>query len=141
VVFDETIFPFASLHPNAGARLRAELALLLDVLLNSSTNFGDAFLHDQTSVNSMPTNVTSNTPVVLDDTGTKMGTRMGYLGERTEEIKHHFMCLPPGGSSASMRSNADPPALESPAATRLAFGIRGANNLVLCCSRRRIIGA
>jgi len=28
VVFDETVFPFAELHANAGARLRAEIALL-----------------------------------------------------------------------------------------------------------------
>lgn len=33
VVFDETIFPFASLHPNAGARLRSEI-LLPDHLKN-----------------------------------------------------------------------------------------------------------
>jgi hypothetical protein len=32
VVFDETIFPFASLHPNAGALLRKEILLLLDNL-------------------------------------------------------------------------------------------------------------
>jgi hypothetical protein len=29
VVFDETIYPFAKLHPNAGARLRNEITLLL----------------------------------------------------------------------------------------------------------------
>jgi hypothetical protein len=29
VVFDETVFPFASLHSNAGARLREEIILLL----------------------------------------------------------------------------------------------------------------
>lgn len=28
VVFDENIFPFASLHPNAGARLRSEILIL-----------------------------------------------------------------------------------------------------------------
>jgi hypothetical protein len=28
VVFDETIFPFSMLHPNAGARLRSEISLL-----------------------------------------------------------------------------------------------------------------
>jgi hypothetical protein len=27
-VFDESIFPFAHLHPNAGAQLRAEISLL-----------------------------------------------------------------------------------------------------------------
>jgi hypothetical protein len=45
-VFDENVFPFASLHPNAGARLHSELALLPDVLKNSSSTFGDAILHD-----------------------------------------------------------------------------------------------
>ena len=30
VVFDETLFPFAKLHPNAGALLRAKIALLPD---------------------------------------------------------------------------------------------------------------
>ena len=30
VIFDETLFPFAKLHPNAGALLRAEIALLPD---------------------------------------------------------------------------------------------------------------
>jgi hypothetical protein len=32
VVFDENVFPFALLHPNAGAQLRKELLLLLDLL-------------------------------------------------------------------------------------------------------------
>jgi hypothetical protein len=46
IVFDENVFPFASLHPNARARLHSELALLPDVLKNSSSTFGDAILHD-----------------------------------------------------------------------------------------------
>jgi hypothetical protein len=32
VVFDETIFPFSELHPNAGARLHEEILLLLHTL-------------------------------------------------------------------------------------------------------------
>ena len=36
VIFDENVFPFASLHPNAGARLRAEILLLPETLLNPS---------------------------------------------------------------------------------------------------------
>jgi hypothetical protein len=32
VIFDEEIFPFSELHENAGARLRAELELLPDIL-------------------------------------------------------------------------------------------------------------
>lgn len=47
VIFDEHVYPFASLHPNAGARLRTELTLLPKVLLNPSSNFGDALLHDK----------------------------------------------------------------------------------------------
>jgi hypothetical protein len=34
VVFDEEVFPFHSMHPNAGARLRTELSLLLESPLN-----------------------------------------------------------------------------------------------------------
>jgi hypothetical protein len=47
VVFDEHVYPFASLNPNAGAHLRDELSLLPDVLLNPSTQFGDAVVHDR----------------------------------------------------------------------------------------------
>jgi hypothetical protein len=36
VVFDETEFPFSKLHPNAGARLREEISLLPQDLLNPS---------------------------------------------------------------------------------------------------------
>lgn len=38
VIFDEDVFPFASLHENAGARLRHEISLLPKHLL--STNPG-----------------------------------------------------------------------------------------------------
>jgi hypothetical protein len=34
VIFDESIFPFETLHPNAGARLRKETLLLPEHLLN-----------------------------------------------------------------------------------------------------------
>lgn len=47
VIFDEHVFPFAALSPNAGARLRSELALLPDILKNPSSIFGDAKLCDQ----------------------------------------------------------------------------------------------
>lgn len=42
VVFDEHVFPFSTLHPNASARLRVEITLLPESLLNSSTPFGSA---------------------------------------------------------------------------------------------------
>jgi len=34
VIFDENVFPFSELHPNAGARLRSEIDLLHPTLLN-----------------------------------------------------------------------------------------------------------
>jgi histone deacetylase 1/2 len=43
VVFDENEFPFSKLHPNAGARLREEISLLPQNLLNSSES---GQLHD-----------------------------------------------------------------------------------------------
>jgi histone deacetylase 1/2 len=36
VVFDESVFPFSKLNPNAGARLRSEILLLPSELLNTS---------------------------------------------------------------------------------------------------------
>ena len=48
-----------------GARLRAELSLLLDVLLNPSTSFGDAILRDQHVPNSTSTDGMSS-PSVCD---------------------------------------------------------------------------
>jgi hypothetical protein len=46
VVFDETIFPFAKLHTNAGARLRSEILLLPSHLLNPASNPGEQQLDD-----------------------------------------------------------------------------------------------
>ena len=56
VVFDESVYPFSQLHPNAGARLCANLELLPDALKNPSPEFGNAHVHDQCLVNSDPTN-------------------------------------------------------------------------------------
>jgi hypothetical protein len=47
VVFDETVFPFSKLHPNAGARLRAEISLLQDSLCNPL--IGDDNITDQSN--------------------------------------------------------------------------------------------
>ena len=46
VVFDESVFPFSRLNPNAGARLRSKLSVLPDVLLNPTADFEDAILLD-----------------------------------------------------------------------------------------------
>jgi histone deacetylase 1/2 len=57
VVFDEDVYPFASLHSNVGARLRSEILLLSPTLLNPST-FGDNNTLDSTSNDSLHTNST-----------------------------------------------------------------------------------
>jgi hypothetical protein len=55
--FDETVFPFNGLHPNAGARLRQEILLPTDLL-----NPGDAL------TNTNVTNDPSSSQTVLQDT-------------------------------------------------------------------------
>jgi hypothetical protein len=58
VVFDEIVFPFNELHPNAGARLRQEILLLPNDLLNP----GDAL------PNTNVTNDPSSSQTVLQAT-------------------------------------------------------------------------
>lgn len=94
VVFDESVFPFATLHPNAVAWLCAELALLPNVLLNPSASFGDTSLHDQTVVSCLHTNATHSALVVVDVTGTNSSSS----GEETGERHRYFMCPLSGGS-------------------------------------------
>ena len=48
VVFDENIFPFSKLHPNAGALLRAEISLLSDPLIHPDHG-GELIENDQVS--------------------------------------------------------------------------------------------
>jgi histone deacetylase 1/2 len=55
VTFDEHVFPFAALHPNAGARLRAEIALLPDILINPIST-GDAHMSDLGLFSPLPSN-------------------------------------------------------------------------------------
>jgi hypothetical protein len=86
VVFDENIFPFAAMHKNAGARLRQELQLLPDILLNPSTSFGDALLRDQPVISSNPTNDISS-----DD------DHMQYAGESADS----------NGASVGTEDNSD----------------------------------
>lgn len=67
VVFDENVFPFATMHPNAGARLRKEISLLSDSL-RSNFDFGDAIVRDQCMTSPLPTDAVSSS--VLDEAGT-----------------------------------------------------------------------
>lgn len=55
VVFDESVFPFTKLHPNAGAQLRLEIELQPDALLPTSRG-----LQQHTHMTNPPANVTNN---------------------------------------------------------------------------------
>ena len=97
VVFDEHVFPFASLHPNAGARLRSKLDLLLDVLKNPSSTFGDAILHYQHLASPTNTNALSSSGGIFDGTGTNAAQNPQELVQQ----HRYFMC-PPSGNSAAL---------------------------------------
>lgn len=75
------------------ARCHAELALLPDVL-RPSTSFGDALLHDQTLVNSIPTNASHSSLVGGGIAGTNADQNDTKIGGNGEENGRHFMCLP-----------------------------------------------
>jgi hypothetical protein len=95
VVFDESVFPFASLHKNAGARLRAELHLLPDILRNPSMQFGDAIVHDQQMGSPGNTNGSSS-PVDVQVPSEKNLNSTDSTGGAPDR---HFLCRIPGGST------------------------------------------
>lgn len=94
VVFDESIFPFASMHPNTGARLQAELRILPDVLLNPSTHLGGINVHDQNLSSLMTTNATHS--LVNDTTNAEKNLEENTLesGGNCALGTLYFMCPP-----------------------------------------------
>jgi hypothetical protein len=112
VAFDEHVFPFARLHPNASARLRAELSILPDALINHDARFGDAILLDCCDDNSPSTNCGTGSSTFVDDTDERGGSFDENLGSNGR----HFMCSPasdnvgtclevdPSGTDASISS-------------------------------------
>jgi histone deacetylase 1/2 len=95
VIFDEDVFPFAKLHPNAGARLRSEILLLPPHLLNSSSGSGDNIAFDPFGNDSLPTNLLQHADPVENPEQT---------APNFSPNSHHFM--PPGAfpSLAGTRS-------------------------------------
>jgi hypothetical protein len=65
VVFDETVFPFQHLHPNAGALLRKEILLLDPSLYNFE--HGNEHFDDPHDDNIHATNPTSSVPLISQD--------------------------------------------------------------------------
>jgi len=100
VIFDEHVFPFSSLHPNAGAQLRAELSLLPDILLNP----GGMHASDHSLFAPLPTNASHCSMGDTAGAGDKTGENSATNGGVQSFHAPYFMC-PPGGSSG--RSQAD----------------------------------
>jgi len=109
VVFDESVFPFASLHPNAGARLKSEIALLPDILKNSLSSFWDANLQDQHELSPAYTNVSSSAADVLDE----IGTNSEENGLQHAPGGRYLMCPP---DADIIRSEGDLPGASVPPA-------------------------
>jgi hypothetical protein len=101
VVFDEHLFPFSKLHPNAGAQLRAELTLLPDILLNPTSTSEKTQVLDQCVSSSLPTNSSPNSTRELMTAGeTSIGT--GGIGSLSGS-------LTASGAAASLSLSSAPP--------------------------------
>jgi histone deacetylase 1/2 len=104
VVFDEHVFPFASLHPNAGALLRKELELLPDILCPLSSRVGERNLHGHNLLSPNGTNGVSSDVDVQGVPGSYAGSsdvdsaQNGAVPEGGAPC--HFMCSLLGSSSA-----------------------------------------
>lgn len=99
VVFDETVFPFTKLHPNVGARLRAEVSLLPESLLRPSIR-GDDHTFDSP--------VISNTNVPLELASARNLEPNAIFP--TENQRHFMLPGAPLFASSSARSEVDSPA-------------------------------
>lgn len=97
VVFDEQVFPFSSLRPNAGARLRAEIQLLPDILLNPSHRFGDASVRDR-HLNA-PVNPDNCSSAAVRSTEKISAPEDEQGDENLHSTAPYFMCTKGGGSS------------------------------------------
>ena len=95
VVFDETKFPFADLHPNAGALLRKEI-LLLPSHLSGIDHGGENNCDDHTlTTPHNPVHESDDADTAADDE--ENGAK---IAENDEETRRHFMCQNLGGISS-----------------------------------------
>jgi histone deacetylase 1/2 len=117
VVFDEHIFPFSEMHPNVGARLRAELSLLPDILKNLDSSFGDATLHDHTSVDCSSTNAVPSSRGDPNSAGSNLEANDAQIGLNMP----YFMLLVQNDKN-STGSEVDPPVPAAKPATPSSSG-------------------
>lgn len=89
-------FPFTSLNPNVGARLKAELQLLPDVLLNLSSNFGDALVHDQHLTS--PGNTDTSSSSSISPAGKNLDPNGACSARKTTAHSRYRMCREAGAA-------------------------------------------
>lgn len=105
VVFDESVYPFSKLHPNAGVRLRSEILLLHPTLLNPS-DLGHNTTTDLSGNGSLHTNP------LLEHAG--FGDNTASAGTVSANPRRHFMQV--GDFPVLAETGADPGG-DLPAAT------------------------
>ena len=98
LVFDETKFPFADLHSNAGALLREEILLLPPHL--SGIDQGGLNYDDQPLTHPL-TNGTFEFCDEIGETRENNEANSGENGEENASYERHLMCRETGGRSAS----------------------------------------
>lgn len=101
VIFDESVFPFMSLHPNAEARLRAEISLLPEHMQNSSGLSTMEQLADQSLCDFPTTNNACADP-----------ENLSAANFSQDQPRRYFMRTPPAGGSVGTGA---PPDVDSPA--------------------------
>jgi hypothetical protein len=89
--FDEQVFPFSTLRPNASARLRSEIALLHPSLINPNTSFGNAMLLDQGSIPPVNTDVVPRPDDVFVGAGENTGENGAQNHALQESVWRQFM--------------------------------------------------
>lgn len=103
VVFDEHIYPFSDLHPNAGHCLRAEILLLPEHLLNPSRDE-----HVDQSVINSSTNPAHESPVDVATSADAAAEISGRTGQILEQNTHGFLLGGRPGHSAAPNTHAAP---------------------------------
>jgi histone deacetylase 1/2 len=111
VVFDEQLYPFSLLCPNAGKRLRAEINLL-PTSLRTATSFGDAIVHDKHSIspNADDASVSApDNPLDAGENGESNDATVEENGAEPTPSAPYFMCGQSGSSTGREADSATPP--------------------------------
>jgi hypothetical protein len=89
-VFDENIFPFQSLHPNAGTQLRAEILLLPTHLAPTSSNNEGIHVNDHMHIVPITDHLqcTNETVEVSTENSTDSAQNSGSNGAEMDETEH-----------------------------------------------------